>query len=154
MIDSRGVSTVVGYILAISITTALVAALSLSVGGVVDTQKEAVMETQLQIVGEQTATVITEVDRTVTHNDGDVGTIRRELEVPRRVAGEEYSMTVSESGEHYQITVRAVGSQQIVVASAAFDTQTDIDVDGSTVRGGTVIVEYDPVEDELVILND
>lgn len=154
MTNSRGVSTVVGYILAISITTALVAALSLSVGGVIDTQKEAVMETQLQIIGEQSATTITEVDRTVTHNDGNVGTIRREIDLPSRVAGEQYNMTVSESGDHYQITVRAVGSEQIVVAATSFDTTTDIDVGGSTVQGGTVVVEYDESSDQLVISND
>ena len=93
--DDRGVSVTVNHVLAIAITTVLVAGLVTAVGGIVDSQERQATSDQLRVVGERLATEVAAVSR-LAHDGGSVSvTVAHRT----RVAGSPYDAAVRTGGD-------------------------------------------------------
>lgn len=141
---SRGVSTALGYVLNLGVATLLVTALLLSAGTLVEDQRDRAAETELDVVGERLASDLTAADRLARANEPT--TVRIEADVPVRVAGSYYTVSVNESGND-EIVLAA--DQSDVEVAVPFEATTA--VGPSTVDGGHLTVVYDPGNDTLVV---
>lgn len=141
---SRGVSTALGYVLNLGVATLLVTMLLLSAGTLVEDQRDRAAETELDVVGERLAADLAAADRLARTNDPTA--VRVEADVPVRVAGSYYTVSVNES-MNGEIVLEA--DQPDVEVAVPFDTRTE--VQASTVNGGDLAVVYVPENDTLVV---
>lgn len=91
----RAVSTAVGYVLTLGITTVLVSGLLLAAGGVVEDRREATTRNTLEVVGQRLAASLMSADRLAT-TDG-TRTVAVTVDLPERIAGSGYSVRVDGS---------------------------------------------------------
>lgn len=150
--DSRGdraVSVTVGYAMNLAIMTVLIASLLLVAGSVVESQTERAIEGELEVIGERTASTLTDADRLadVARADEDPGNaeVRIALDLPRRVAGNAYTVTVDATGGELVLTT----SDPDVTVTVPYEARTDV-ADGS-LSGGAIEIVYDPGDDELEV---
>jgi len=141
---SRGVSTALGYVLNLGVATLLVTILLLSAGTLVEDQRDRAADTELEVVGERVAADLAAADRLARTNNPT--TVRVEADVPVRVAGSYYTVSVNESGND-QVVLHA--DQPDVEVVVPFDARTE--VRASTVNGGELAVVYEPGNDTLVV---
>jgi len=141
---SRGVSTALGYVLNLGVATLLVTMLLLSAGTLVEDQRDRAADTELEVVGERVAADLAAADRLARTNDPT--TVRVGADVPVRVAGSYYTVSVNESGND-QVVLHA--DQPDVEVVVPFDARTE--VRASTVNGGELAVVYEPGNDTLVV---
>jgi hypothetical protein len=141
---SRGVSTALGYVLNLGVATLLVTILLLSAGTLVEDQRDRAADTELEVVGERVAADLAAADRLARTNDPT--TVRVGADVPVRVAGSYYTVSVNESGND-QVVLHA--DQPDVEVVVPFDARTE--VRASTVNGGELAVVYEPGNDTLVV---
>lgn len=130
--DDRGISTTVSYALNLTLSAMLISGLLFAAGSVVGDQRHSAVETELEVIGERIATGIQSADRL---NATGAPTINLSVEVPERVAG---------SG--YTISVETTGTPELVLNASNPDITVRIPlaVDGnlaaSNVDGGTVTI--------------
>jgi len=141
---SRGVSTALGYVLNLGVATLLVTILLLSAGTLVEDQRDRAADTELEVVGERVAADLAAADRLARTNNPT--TVRVGADVPVRVAGSYYTVSVNESGND-QVVLHA--DQPDVEVVVPFDARTE--VRASTVNGGELAVVYEPGNDTLVV---
>jgi len=147
MMDDRGVSTTLNYILSLTIATLLVASLLFAGTSFVGDNRETVMRNELRVIGEQIASDVERVDRLVVAGDG-VATAEVSQEFPARVSGSTYDV-VLDPGDDTPVALTA--SNPDVTIDVALTTQTALG-DSSAV-GGPVRVTFDPAANEVVIEN-
>jgi hypothetical protein len=141
----RAVTTTLNYVLLLGIVSILVSTLVFGVGGLVTDQQERAVRAQLDVVGNRLANDVVAVDGAVQQTDGEIH-LRSDL--PERAVGSRYRVTVSNvAGDRYQLTLRSTDPD--VVATVTFRSRTS--VAETTVRGGTVVIEYTGSE---VVLRD
>ena len=139
--DDRGVSTTLGYVLTLAITTVLVSGLLIAVGGFVSGQNERVTRSELDVVGQRLATDVEAADRLVEAGSADGGsnaTVVVRSRLPERVAGRTYRVAVNESGRG-----RLVLSASDPDVSVEVSVVTDVAVANATLGGGPVRIAFD-----------
>lgn len=149
MTGDRAVSTTVGYVITLSITTLLVSGLLIAGGDFVQDQRQAASQSELRVVGQQLATDIAAADRLAQTSgpDGDL-VLRREL--PENIAGSNYRIHTSQIGDR--------DTYQIRMAATNPDVSTDVRVYSTTpvfmktnLTGGSMAVEYNSVTETLLV---
>jgi len=142
---SRGIATPFGYVLTLAITTILVTGLLVAGGNFVEDQRDRVIESELEVVGEQVANHISSADRLNQSGEGDT-TVRIEQEFPNDVTGQTYAITlVAEEDPYLQLNATGTG------VSTQVDLSNTTALGQSRATGGTVVVEYNETDDEVVI---
>ena len=136
--DDRGVSTALGYVLTLAITTVLVSGLLIAVGGFVSDQNERVTRSELDVVGQRLAADVEAADRLVEAGSGDGGsnaTVVVRSRLPETVAGRTYRVAINES--------RLVLSARDPDVSVTVRVVTDTPVANTTLGGGPVRIAFD-----------
>lgn len=132
----RGVSTAVGYVLTLGITTILVSGLLIAAGGAVEDRRDATSRSALDVVGQRLAANLMSADR-LADTDGarDVSVT---VDLPRRIAGSEYEIRVNGSTSTLVLESNGADATRRVsfVASTA--------VDSTVVRGGELEIVLAP----------
>lgn len=133
----------VGYALNLVIAAVLIGILVGAAGSVVDTSTDRAAENQLEVIGNQVAADVAGADRMVNAADGSGDpTVSVRVELPRRVAGEQYRMAFDDDG----VTLMA-SDVTVRVGFAA----TTTDVTETEIAGGDVVIRYDTATDRLEV---
>ena len=140
----RALSTALGYVLTLSITVLLVSGLFIAGGNFVESQREQVIRTELDIVGEQVATHVHAADRLNQSGMGET-TVRIERRFPRTVVGSDYQIYLEE--DEPQLRLES-SRPQVEVTVPLTNTTALAD---SSAQGGEIIVRYDDDRGAVVI---
>lgn len=146
--DNRGVSQVLSYSFALTISTILVAGLLIAGGGFVDDQRTQVVNSELEVIGQRLASDIASVDRLARTGTGP-SVVRLEPGVPAAVAGAQYDVEVLTNDGNASLQIESPAMEQSVVVPVSNTTA----VAPGTVTGGDIVVEYDPTADHLEVTN-
>lgn len=144
MSDERGVSTALGYVLALGISALLITGLITAGGGAVSSSREEVTRTQLSVIGYQLADDIDTADRLV-QSSGTGVTLEVTSDLPRGTVGSTYQIRVETSPDKLVLTAAEVD----VTVEVGLTTTTSLQA--TTVSGGSVRIEYSG--SDLVIEN-
>lgn len=148
--DARAVSTTIGYALTLGITALLVTGLLIAGGGFLQEQRETSTRAELQVIGHQVASDIASADRLAGSDVSEVS-IRRSL--PERVTGSAYSITVESSAQSHLVLTSADPEVTIRIDMQTVFVGNSTGVASGTVDGGSIVIEYDTDDDQLVIDN-
>ena len=146
--DDRAVSTALGYVLSLAIASVLISGLMIAAGGFVEGEREQVIRSELEVVGQTLIADVEGADRLASAIDGEV---RVRSTLPRRVGSSAYTIEIS--GPFAGANTRST----IVLSAASVDVRaelrlvTNTDVATGTVQGGELVVDYDAASDELVV---
>ncbi|MFB6138108.1 MAG: hypothetical protein ABEJ42_07215 [Halobacteriaceae archaeon] len=162
----RAVSTVLGYVLALGITTLLVSGIMLAGGGFVDAQRERVVHSELEVLVERLASDVDRADRLALATDAD-GAVRIDTPLPRTVAGFTYRITVTQVAtptdhpSRYRLTATIESdavdvSESTTVAISTDDPSGELSngLQETTVRGGDLVVVYHHGSDSLEVRHE
>lgn len=147
--SDRAVSITVNYVLVLGITAVLISGLLVGAGGYVQTQRENVVREELSVVAEQLAAGIDDADRLSRANDryvrDDTRSLRVGVDLPSRVAGESYRITITnvttdpDQPSRYELRLRSASSD----VSVTLTISTIESLAGGSVTGGRVVVRLD-----------
>lgn len=143
--DTRAVSTALGYVLVLGITAILVSGLLVAAGGFVEDQRDRVVRSELEVVGQQVASGVSAADRLVAAGDSDTR-LNARLRLPERVADRQYSVRIVADGSGYEVLLRVENPDETV--RVGFVASTPV-ATGTTVRGGVLFVSYDASAGQL-----
>jgi len=143
----RAVSTPLGYVLALAITTVLVSGLLVAGGNFVSDHREQVVRQELRVTGQHLAANVEAADRLVVAGD-DVEAVEVNQSFPERVTGATYRVEL-DGGSDQQLVLNS--TRPSVSVEIELDTTTDLA--DSSADGGDVAVVYDEANDELVVRN-
>jgi len=131
---SRGVSTTLGYVLALAISAILVSGLLIAGGTFVEDNRERVVRAELRVVGQQVSSSVETVDRLAVAGRGDTAAAVG-LRLPAEAAEVGYGVALVPDGSDaaVEITADEVG----VTVRVGVVTDTPVDT-GTSVRGGDV----------------
>lgn len=139
--DGRAVSVTVGYVLNLAVASLLLTGLFVAGGSFVQSEREAAVEGELTVVGERLVADLMTVDRLAsTSENPDELTVERLAELPARVSGTEYTLTVGENEDGRDV-LRLESARVDVVVEIPFRTSET--VRETTVDGGDVTIEWD-----------
>lgn len=141
---SRGLSTALGYVLTLGITVILVSGLFITGGNFVEDQREEVIRTEMNIIGEQVATHVNAADR-LNESSAYEANVSIEQRFPPTVVGTEYRISLEEAGPTLRLTTEQP-NVEITVPVTSTTTVAD-----SSASGGTIVIEYDRDQDAVVI---
>lgn len=147
--DERAVSTVLGYSLALGITMLLISGLLISMGGLVDNQRERSVRSGLEVIGQKLAADVTAADRLVVA--GSIGSLQASVthDLPETVAGSTYTVRLRPTGSDPELVLATRNPDVTVTVTMATTTS----VSTSSAGGGTIRVRYDGDSNSLVIEN-
>lgn len=146
-IDRRSVSTTLGYVLMLAVASLLVVGLLVAGGDFVKDQREQVIRSELEVVGQQIAGDITAADRLVESSDtGTPLEVEISQQRPGDVTGSTYNVHLVEQKDPH---LKLNSTRPEVSVTVEFQNTTNIGE--SKVKGGDIAVVYDTSEDELVI---
>ncbi|PSQ10680.1 hypothetical protein BRC93_08560 [Halobacteriales archaeon QS_5_70_15] len=137
-VDRRGVSTTVGYVLTLSITTLLVGGLLVGLGGFVEDQREGTARGEMRVVGQQVASDLSAADRLA--RVGTPSEVRVTRQLPRSITGSTYRIEISPGAtpdDPVDIVLRTTTPDLTVEMSV----RTETPVAETTVGGGDFAVE-------------
>lgn len=145
MTRDRALATALGYVLTLGITAILVSGLLVAGGGFVEDEREDVIQTELQAVGEQIASHIMAADRL---NQSGAGTtyVNITQPFPPDVTGTSYQITLVEQKDP---VLRLESSRPTITTEIGLANTTA--VSQSTATGGSVLIQYDPDRNAVVI---
>lgn len=149
-VSNRAVSTPLGYVLTLAITTVLVSGLLIGMGGFVGDQRERVVRSELEVVGEQVAADVSAVDRLVVAGGADKAA-RASFRLPARVGGTGYTVELSDpdpTDAAAAVVLRSADPE--VTVTVPFGNRTAVLVD-SPIRGGNLVITYDGAEERLEV---
>lgn len=149
----RAVSPVVAYVMTLGVTALLIGGLLVASGGFVNDQRYVTAESELQVLGQQVSADIAAADR-LNRTDG-ANTVSVNRTLPNRVLGVQYriSITSDEDGPtdpYLELEAPELDLRVTVGLALAGDEPS---LEGSTVHGGKIAVEYDESEGGLVMRN-
>jgi hypothetical protein len=134
--DERAISTALGYVLTLAISSLLISGLMLAAGGFVESEREQVIRSELTVVG-QTLIADTEgADRLAATIDGDV---RVKSTLPRRVGSSSYSITITDGGFGSRTRTVALTADSVDV-TVELELVTYTEVEKGTVDGGELVI--------------
>lgn len=131
----RAVSVTVNYVLTLTIATLLLSGLAVSAGGLIESQSERAIESELEVLGQQLAADIESVDRLATVAGGANAEVRIETRLPTRVAGTRYDITVVES----ELVLRS--TDPAISVTVPLTVTNDL-AEGRTIQGGNVVIGW------------
>lgn len=143
----RAVSVTVNYVMTITIATLLLSGLVVSAGGLIESQSEEAIRSELDVLGQQLAADIGSTDRLAAVAEGNNDEVRIESALPTRVAGTGYTIDVA--GD--TIVLRTIDPEVSVSVQFTVSDGTAVETE-RTVRGGNVLIEWDG-DSRLVIEN-
>jgi hypothetical protein len=145
--DDRGVSVLVGYALGFGIAALLVTGLVFAGSEVLTTQREQVVTTQMEVVGQETAGELSRVDRLARSTDS-FGDITVRVDAPDAVAGTAYSIAVRDVGgpSLYELRFASAAPEESVTVRVRSETPIET---GTVVGGGPMRIAYDAVTDRI-----
>lgn len=143
----RAVSVTVNYVMTITIATLLLSGLVVSAGGLIESQSEEAIRSELDVLGQQLAADIGSTDRLAAVAEGNNDEVRIESALPTRVAGTGYTIDVA--GD--TIVLRTTDPEVSVSVQFTVSDGTAVETE-RTVRGGNVLIEWDG-DSRLVIEN-
>lgn len=121
-----------GYSLALVITTILVSGLVVAGSGFVDTQTERVIQSELTVIGQDVASDVEAADRLSRASGSDVELAVRS-DLPSNVAGRSYSVSLNPDGNDE--LVLSTGSPSVSVTVAV---ETERSLTASNTAGGPI----------------
>ncbi|MFC7045641.1 hypothetical protein ACFQH6_09700 [Halobacteriaceae archaeon GCM10025711] len=132
MTDDRAVSSTVGFVLNLAIATLLVSSLLIAAGNVVDDRRESAARGELRIVGQRLAANLMTADR-LAGAGGE--TVRVDADLPDRIAGGSYIVTVNGSAPRQHIELVSPDTDvRVVVYFESSTTVEDATLDGGDVQ--------------------
>jgi hypothetical protein len=135
MNPDRAVSTVVGFVLTLGITSLLVIGLLVGTTGFVDDQRRDTARDEMEVLGQQIAADLAASDRLVR---GGGITVEIERTLPNEVTGLSYRINVASTSDGATITL----STQNPSVTVEVSVRTMTDVGGTTLNGGDVEIVY------------
>ncbi|WP_136588858.1 DUF7266 family protein [Salinigranum halophilum] len=138
--DDRAVSTTLGYVLSLAIASLLVSGLMLAGGGYVETEREQVIRSELEVVGQTLVADVEGADRLAAAIDGTVS-VRSAL--PRRVGSSAYSIELSDQGGGVTLVTLSAASVDV---SVSLRLVTTTPLAEGRVEGGELVVVYDAAD--------
>lgn len=150
--DRRAVSTTISYTLTLGITTLLITGLLIAGGTFLETHKDETTRTELTVISQQLAGLISSADGLAGSTDEGSFTMRRDL--PDTVAESTYVIHITETAAsspprfEYRLNLSAEGATDTVRVT----TETPVH-SPTAFNGGQVTVTYNTSADELVIAN-
>lgn len=135
MRNERAVSTTLSYVLTLSISAILVSGLLVASGSYIDDRREAVVEDELTVIGQQLAAGLERADRLFVAGEPSSMTLRIEQNLPNKVTGSGYRVSLDPSDE--EIDLESTSSD--ISVSVGFTNQTS--VVASTAQGGSVQIQ-------------
>ena len=147
MSSVRGLSTTLGYVLTLAITAILVSGLLIAGGNLVQDQRNQVIETELEVVGEQVASHLNSADRLNQSGYGETN-VSIKQPFPADVTGQSYRLTLEEDED---ATLRLETTRPSVTVEVELTNPTAMGQ--STASGGIIVIEYDNDEQAVVIDN-
>lgn len=144
----RALSTVSNYVLVLGIVTILTSGLFIGTTGVLESQQERAVRSELDVVGHRLAADIATADRLVGQANG-TGTVELTSELPRKVVGTTYKVAIVADGgsNRYEIRLRSLDPEMEVTVT--FRTQTSVET--STDHRGTMRIVFDPDTSKLEV---
>lgn len=135
----RAISTTVGYVITLGITSLLVSGLLIAGGGFVQDTRQGTVQDELEVIGQQLAADIASADR-LAGAGGPNAEVRIERELPDTVTGRTYSVSVTDSTS---------GPSEVTLTLSTEDPDVSVDVslyvqrDVATgdLQGGDVVIE-------------
>ncbi len=134
----RGVSTTLNYVLTLAISTLLVGGLLVAGSTYVDHQRETVIDSQLQVIGQRLADDIATADRLVQASDGTTD-VRITTSLPTTVAGSTYAIDVQTDSGDTTLRLRAQQLDRTVTVAVANKTV----IEPGTVNNPDIAIVYD-----------
>ncbi len=132
----RAVSVTVGYAMNLALMTILLSGLFIASGGLIESERERTASDELDVIGQRIAAELMAADRLVTASDDP--TVEITLDLPDRVAGSGYTVTVEE--DHLVLVATDVDVETTVRFTAP--------VRETQVSGGNLEITLD---DKLVV---
>lgn len=130
--SDRAVSTALGYVLTLGITTILISGLLIAAGTAVEDRRDATTRASLDVAGERLASNLMSADRLAETSGSRTVSVAADL--PTRIAGNGYLVTVDPGNE--TLVLESDGPD--VTVRVSYITTTP--VDAATVRGGDLRV--------------
>lgn len=125
----RGVSSTLEYVFGIAIATLLLGALISGTGGLVASQQEQAVQSELEVLGQRLAADLASADR-LARTDASV--VEMDSDMPIRVAATQYDVEINASATESEIVLET--DDPDVSITVGFSNTTD--VEPTTVRGG------------------
>lgn len=138
----RGQSVAINYTLSLIIVTVLISALFMSMSDYLESEREQVTRSELEVLGNRVTADIATVDRLARTTAGDD---RAEIRtgIPQEVAGVSYSLRITSTptGSYYDVEVQLRAPEGDVTRNVSVRTETPVTT--STLAGGSYAVVYD-----------
>lgn len=152
--EDRAVSTTLGYALTLGISTLLITGLVLTGGTYIENQREQAIRTELNVLGNQVASDVQSADRLVLASGG-TGSVTVQRDLPKRVAGATYTLTVQNAGSDPHLKLESgdpeVTVQVDVVLMADLTLETSSPLQGGSIEVVSRDTTGGPEVDKLVI---
>lgn len=136
--DRRGSSTALGYVLSLGIAAILISGLIAAGGGLMENQRDQSARTELEVVGQTLAEEVTSAGQLA---DCPSCELRLRVDLPTRVAGGAYRVTVTDTADTG--IYRIVLNTSVTDVSVSVRLRTRLPVDQTSVAGGPVVIVYD-----------
>lgn len=130
----RAVSVTVNYVMTITIATLLLSGLAVSAGGLIESQSESAIHSELEVLGQQLAADVESADRLATVAEGSNAEVRIETRLPTRVAGTGYTIDVAGDTIELRTASPEVSVSVRFTASEGTLVETERPVQGGNVR--------------------
>lgn len=148
MMDDRGVSMPIQYVLLVAIVAILASGLLVTAGGFVTTQQDSGVRNGLDVAGTRLATDLAAADR-LAGSMNDTGTMELTVNTPTTVAGSQYLITIESTASPNRSVIRLESitpSEEITV-----EVVTDHTLQPTTVDGGRIVIIADPTNNSLEV---
>lgn len=144
----RGISTALNYVLVLGMVTILVTTLLGGFGGLVANQQESATRAQLEVIGNRVAADLGQVD-TLANHAADNNTVSVRTDLPTRVVGSPYTITVDKVGtDSYELTL-TTGDRETMVTVPFRSTTPVVE---KTIYGGPFVFEVDSTGDSAEVV--
>lgn len=150
MRDERAASTTLGYALNLTVATLLISGLLVAGGGLVSSEREQSVRTELRVVGQQLSGDVGAADRLARSTRGSPVAVEMTRHLPDEIVGLQYRIAVEWNG----------GDPYLELSTNDPDVTVRVEVESGTtlatneVQGGTVRVVYDAANDRLEVTDD
>lgn len=148
MMDDRGVSMPLQYVLLVAIVAILASGLLVSAGGFVTGQQESAVRHGLDTTGTRLATDLVAADRLADSMD-DSGTMELAIDTPSQIAGAHYLISIESTATPGHSVLRLESSAP--TETATIEVVTDLTLAPTTVDGGRLRIVADPANQTLEV---
>lgn len=149
--SDRGITTAFNYVLLLGITTLLLSTLIVGVSGLVSNQQTDAIHAEFKVYGNQLASDISTASYLGSRIDD--GTVELTSDLPQRVVGNQYTITVSNSTTPPELTLETDHPDVIVTVSFHIDSGIKYVEEGS-LNGGPIEITYNADSNTTVLSDD